>query len=87
MVMLETGVYLPLVSVNETFHLDLTKTNVVDGRMVVVNHPLFYFKTLVGKGAAGRGNHEQGEPRSGGFCGHPKGWLWLISWLARKSRD
>ena len=38
----------PLVSVNEIFHLDLTKTNVVDGQEVVVVRekaiPLFYLK-------------------------------------------
>lgn len=39
---------LPLTSVNEIFHLDLTKTNVVDGQLVVVVRdkalPLFYLK-------------------------------------------
>jgi len=38
----------PLVSVNEIFHLDLTKTNVVDGQEVVVVRekpiPLFHLK-------------------------------------------
>ena len=40
----------PLVSVNEIFHLDLTKTNVVDGQEVVVVRdkaiPLFYLIPL-----------------------------------------
>jgi len=39
---------LPLVSVNEIFHLDLSKTNVVDGQEVVIVRekalPLFYLK-------------------------------------------
>lgn len=49
MVMLEDQAFaFPLVSVNEIFHLDLTKTNVVDGQKVVVVRdkaiPLFYLK-------------------------------------------
>lgn len=49
MVMLEEQAFaFPLVSVNEIFHLDLTKTNVVDGQEVVVVRekaiPLFYLK-------------------------------------------
>jgi len=49
MVMLEDQAFaFPLVSVNEIFHLDLTKTNVVDGQEVVVVRekaiPLFYLK-------------------------------------------
>ncbi|MCP5350056.1 MAG: chemotaxis protein CheA [Oceanospirillaceae bacterium] len=64
MVMLEEQAFaFPLVSVNEIFHLDLTKTNVVDGQEVVVVRekaiPLFYLKRWLVKGAAGRGNHEQ----------------------------
>jgi len=44
---------LPLVSVNEIFHLDLTKTNVVDGQLVVMVRgkalPLYYLtRWLVG---------------------------------------
>lgn len=44
---------LPLVSVNEIFHMDLTRTNVVDGREVVIVRdkalPVFYLKRwLVG---------------------------------------
>ena len=49
MVMLEDQAFaFPLVSVNEIFHLDLSKTNVVDGQEVVVVRekaiPLFYLK-------------------------------------------
>jgi two-component system chemotaxis sensor kinase CheA len=49
MVMLQDQAFaFPLVSVNEIFHLDLTKTNVVDGQKVVVVRdkaiPLFYLK-------------------------------------------
>jgi two-component system chemotaxis sensor kinase CheA len=49
MVMLEDQAFaFPLVSVNEIFHLDLTKTNVVDGQEVVVVRdkaiPLFHLK-------------------------------------------
>ncbi len=46
---------LPLVSVNEIFHLDLTQTNVVDGQDVVVVRekalPLFHLKRWLVKGA------------------------------------
>ena len=47
---------LPLVNVVEIFHLDLTKTNIVDGRECIVVRdkvfPLFHIKRwLVGKGA------------------------------------
>lgn len=64
MVMLEEQAFaFPLVSVNEIFHLDLTKTNVVDGQEVVVVRekaiPLFYLKRWLVKGASGRGNNEQ----------------------------
>jgi len=49
MVMLDQQAFaFPLVSVNEIFHLDLTKTNVVDGQEVVVVRekavPLFHLK-------------------------------------------
>ena len=47
---------LPLVSVSEIFHLDLTKTNMVDGRRVVMirDHalPLFYLSSWLVKGVA-----------------------------------
>jgi two-component system chemotaxis sensor kinase CheA len=47
---------LPLASVSEIFHLDLTKTNVVDGQEVVVVRgkpiPLYYLKRWLIKGMA-----------------------------------
>ncbi|MCU7939688.1 MAG: chemotaxis protein CheA [gamma proteobacterium symbiont of Bathyaustriella thionipta] len=46
---------LPLVSVNEIFHLDLTKTNMVDGQQVIMVRgkplPLFYLTRWLVKGA------------------------------------
>jgi two-component system, chemotaxis family, sensor kinase CheA len=52
----------PLVNVNEIFHLDLTRTNVVDGQEVVIVRdkalPLFYLKRWLVSGAA---CEEQGE--------------------------
>jgi two-component system chemotaxis sensor kinase CheA len=49
MVMLDTQIFaLPLASVNEIFHLDLTRTNIVDGQLVVMVRdralPLFYLR-------------------------------------------
>ena len=49
MVMLDRQIFaLPLASVNEIFHLDLTRTNVVDGQLVVMVRdralPLFYLR-------------------------------------------
>jgi two-component system chemotaxis sensor kinase CheA len=49
MVMLDQQIFaLPLASVNEIFHLDLTNTNVVDGQLVVMVRdkalPLFYLR-------------------------------------------
>jgi two-component system chemotaxis sensor kinase CheA len=45
---------LPLVSVNEIFHLDLTKTNTVDGQLVIMVRdkplPLFYLTRWLVKG-------------------------------------
>ncbi len=47
---------LPLVNVNEIFHLDLTKTNVVDGQLVVVIRdrtlPLYYLRRWLVNGYA-----------------------------------
>ena len=48
----------PLVSVNEIFHMDLTRTNIVDGQEVITVRdralPLFYLKTwLVNDGSVG----------------------------------
>ncbi|MFY0665888.1 MAG: chemotaxis protein CheA [Natronospirillum sp.] len=60
MVMLgEQAFALPLVNVDEIFHLDLTKTNVVDGKEVVVVRgrplPLFYLKRWLIKGSVQHG--------------------------------
>lgn len=57
MVQLEKQLFaLPLVSVNEIFHLDLTKTNVVDGQLVVVIRdrtlPLYYLRRWLVNGYA-----------------------------------
>ncbi len=50
---------LPLVNVDEIFHLDLTRTNVVDGREVVIVRgkplPLFYLKRWLVRGAVTHG--------------------------------
>ncbi|MGX5220019.1 chemotaxis protein CheA [Pseudomonas segetis] len=52
----------PLVNVNEIFHLDLSRTNIVDGQEVVVVRekalPLFYLKRWLVKGAAHEEQHE-----------------------------
>ncbi|WP_375170262.1 chemotaxis protein CheW [Marinobacter sp.] len=58
MIMLgEQSFALPLVNVVEIFHLDLTKTNIVDGRECIVVRdkvfPLFHIKRWLVKGAAG----------------------------------
>ena len=55
MVMLKDQAFaFPLVNVNEIFHLDLTKTNIVDGQEVVVVRekpvPLFHLKRWLVKG-------------------------------------
>ncbi|WP_462163533.1 chemotaxis protein CheW [Pseudoalteromonas xiamenensis] len=46
---------LPLAGVNEIFHLDLTKTNVVDGQLTIIVRqkaiPLFYLEHWLKKGA------------------------------------
>lgn len=48
---------LPLVNVNEIFHLDLEKTNIMDGQLVTIVRertlPLFYLKHWLVNGAAG----------------------------------
>ncbi|MBG4727483.1 chemotaxis protein CheA [Pseudomonas aeruginosa] len=63
MVMLGSQAFaFPLVNVNEIFHLDLSRTNVVDGQEVVIVRdkalPLFYLKRWLGPSAA---HEEQGE--------------------------
>jgi two-component system chemotaxis sensor kinase CheA len=55
MVQLEKQLFaLPLVNVNEIFHLDLTKTNVVDGQLCVVIRdrtlPLYYLRRWLVRG-------------------------------------
>ncbi|WP_119395011.1 chemotaxis protein CheA [Salinibius halmophilus] len=64
MVMLEDQAFaLPLVNVNEIFNLDLSKTNVVDGREVIVVRgktlPLYHLRRWLVKGC------EFEEPRDG----------------------
>lgn len=66
MVMLEEQAFaFPLVSVNEIFHLDLTKTNVVDGQEVVVVRekaiPLFYLKRWLVDGEKGNPAEQERE--------------------------
>ncbi|MBD9425777.1 chemotaxis protein CheA [Pseudomonas sp. PDM15] len=63
MVMLANQAFaFPLVNVNEIFHLDLSRTNVVDGQEVVIVRdkalPLFYLKRWLVNGAS---NEEQRE--------------------------
>jgi len=63
MVMLANQAFaFPLVNVNEIFHLDLSRTNVVDGQEVVIVRdkalPLFYLKRWLISSAA---HEEQGE--------------------------
>ena len=52
----------PLVNVNEIFHLDLSRTNVVDGQEVVIVRdkalPLFYLKRWLVPGALEEAYHE-----------------------------
>ncbi|GGE58543.1 chemotaxis protein CheA [Streptosporangium jomthongense] len=56
---------LPLVNVVEIFHLDLTRTNIVDGRECIVVRdrvfPLFHIKRWLVKGAAGKAEPENGH--------------------------
>ncbi|OEC37114.1 two-component system, chemotaxis family, sensor kinase CheA [Pseudomonas cuatrocienegasensis] len=63
MVMLANQAFaFPLVNVNEIFHLDLSRTNVVDGQEVVIVRdkalPLFYLKRWLVSGAAHEEQHE-----------------------------
>ncbi|MFF7708285.1 chemotaxis protein CheW [Pseudomonas sp. NPDC007930] len=55
----------PLVSVNEIFHLDLSRTNVVDGQEVVIVRdkalPLFYLKRWLVNDAASREEQREGH--------------------------
>ncbi|MGO1502717.1 MAG: chemotaxis protein CheA, partial [Marinobacter sp.] len=56
---------LPLVNVVEIFHLDLTRTNIVDGRECVVVRdkvfPLFHVKRWLVKGSAGKNETQNGH--------------------------
>lgn len=66
MVMLEKQIFaLPLASVNEIFHLDLTKTNKINGQLVVMVRnktlPLFYLKHWLIKGAQDTELPEEGH--------------------------
>jgi len=59
MVMLEDQTFaLPLVSVNEIFHLDLSNTNIVDGQEVIIVRgkavPLYYLKKWLVRGGMGK---------------------------------
>ncbi|WP_455205930.1 chemotaxis protein CheA [Kaarinaea lacus] len=66
MVMLERQIFaLPLASVNEIFHLDLTRTNVVDGQLVVMVRdkalPLFYLRHWLVQGGYGHALPREGH--------------------------
>lgn len=66
MVMLKSQIFaLPLASVNEIFHLDLTRTNVVDGQLCVMVRdkalPLFYLKHWLVRGSAGEPLPKEGH--------------------------
>ncbi len=66
MVMLEKQIFaLPLASVNEIFHLDLTQTNTVDGQLVVLVRdkalPLYYLRHWLVKGHQGDTLPESGH--------------------------
>ncbi|MBD1590119.1 chemotaxis protein CheA [Pseudomonas typographi] len=66
MVMLgEQAFAFPLVSVNEIFHLDLSRTNVVDGQEVVIVRdkalPLFYLKRWLVNNAASAEQQREGH--------------------------
>ena len=66
MVMLEKQIFaLPLASVNEIFHLDLTQTNVVDGQLCVMVRdkalPLFYLKHWLVSGSDGEELPKEGH--------------------------
>jgi len=66
MVMVDSQIFaLPLASVNEIFHLDLTKTNIIDGQLVVMVRrkalPLFYLRHWLIKGAKNSELPEEGH--------------------------
>ncbi len=55
----------PLTAVNEIFHLDLTKTNTVDGQLMIVVRekalPLFFLNEMLARGNSGEGRERQGH--------------------------
>ncbi len=55
----------PLGSVNEIFHLDLTRTNQVDGQLTIIVRgkaiPLFYLEDWLANPAARKGNKKEGH--------------------------
>jgi two-component system chemotaxis sensor kinase CheA len=66
MVMLEDQTFaLPLVSVNEIFHLDLSNTNFVDGQEVIIVRgkavPLYYLKKWLIRGGMGKPANDELE--------------------------
>lgn len=66
MVMLDKQIFaLPLASVNEIFHLDLTRTNIVDGQLVVMVRdralPLFYLRHWLIKNGYGQPLPKEGH--------------------------
>jgi two-component system chemotaxis sensor kinase CheA len=56
---------LPLTSVNEIFNLDLSKTNVVDGQLVIIVRekavPLFYLRDWLADGMTSKHGAGQGH--------------------------
>ncbi|MFT6517657.1 MAG: two-component system chemotaxis sensor kinase CheA [Candidatus Azotimanducaceae bacterium] len=66
MVMLEDQTFaLPLVSVNEIFHLDLSNTNIVDGQEVIIVRgkavPLYYLKKWLVRGGMSKPANDEIE--------------------------
>ena len=61
----EQSFALPLTSVNEIFHLDLTKTNIVDGQLVIVVRekalPLFFLGEWLTRNPAGGEREKEGH--------------------------
>ncbi len=55
----------PLTAVNEIFHLDLTKTNTVDGQLMIVVRekalPLFFLSEILARGYSGEKRERQGH--------------------------
>jgi len=55
----------PLTAVNEIFHLDLTKTNTVDGQLMIVVRekalPLFFLNEMLSKGYSGDMREREGH--------------------------